>query len=72
MEFKHFYYALYNKSPREYKLLETLLPFLCYKTIHYTFENDISNYNEYIMHESTFVIYLKLELREILSHTSFQ
>ena len=59
MEFKQFCYVLYNKSPREYKLLETLLPFPCYKTIHNNFENDISNYNEYITNVDSCIEILK-------------
>ena len=48
MEFKQFCYVLYNKLPREYQLLETLLPFPCYKTILTAFKDDVSNYREYI------------------------
>ena len=41
-DFKKYCYCLYNRSPREYELLRVILPFPTYKTLHSTFQNEIS------------------------------
>ena len=41
-------YCLYIRSPSEYELLRVILPFPTYKTLHSTFQNEISEYRKYI------------------------
>lgn len=47
-DFKKYCYCLYNRSPSKYELLRVILPFPTYKTLHSTFQNEISEYRKYI------------------------